>query len=248
MAPIGYALSMTINGLLFVPKIRQKNYVTVIDSLQNAYGEALGGVIYLPSCIGDICWTAAVLSALGSTLSVILDIDIKVSIMVSAAVAVGYTLIGGMWSVAYTDVIQILFIFGGLWFALPFMWTSSQVQLEHLEVKDWTGSIETGSQWMEWLDTFILIVCGGIPWQPYYQRALAMKTTSRAQILSVFSTLGCFLFMIPPVIIGGMAKSCLNLTQSSGFNVTENPSIILPVSLVTFTPYWISIFGLAAIR
>ena len=131
---------MTINGFFFVPKLREKNYITLIDSLQNAFGETMGGVVYLPSCIGDVCWTAAVLSALGTTLSVILDIDIKVSVVLSAAIAVSYTLVGGMFSVAYTDVIQIVFIFGGLWLAIPFMWTAEEVNLSNLSTTDWTGT------------------------------------------------------------------------------------------------------------
>ena len=100
----------------------------------------MGGVVYLPSCIGDICWTAAVLSALGTTLSVILAIDDKISIIISASIAMAYTLVGGMFSVAYTDVIQIVFIFGGLWLAIPFMWTAEEVNLSNLSTTDWTGT------------------------------------------------------------------------------------------------------------
>ena len=64
---------MSINGMFFVSKLRSKSYVTCIDALQAAYGKYVGAIVYLPSCIGDICWTAAVLSALGTTLAVILD-------------------------------------------------------------------------------------------------------------------------------------------------------------------------------
>jgi hypothetical protein len=49
---MGYALSMSINGLIFVPRLREKGYVTLIDSLQEAFGETVGGLVYLPSCIG----------------------------------------------------------------------------------------------------------------------------------------------------------------------------------------------------
>ena len=52
--------------------------------------------------------------ALGSTLQVILNLDINVSIIVSAAIAVLYTLLGGLISVAYTDVFQLFFIAFGL--------------------------------------------------------------------------------------------------------------------------------------
>lgn len=50
----------------------------------------------------------------GSTLAVILDIGNTVSILVSAAIAVFYTIFGGLYSVAYTDVVQLFCIFIGL--------------------------------------------------------------------------------------------------------------------------------------
>ena len=64
---------MSINGLFFVSKLRSKSYLTCIDALQAAYGKNVGAIVYLPSCIGDVCWTAAVLSALGTSLAIILD-------------------------------------------------------------------------------------------------------------------------------------------------------------------------------
>ena len=53
-------------------------------------------------------------SLLGATLTVILDLPLTQSVILSACVAVFYTLIGGLYSVAYTDVIQLFCIFIGL--------------------------------------------------------------------------------------------------------------------------------------
>ena len=50
----------------------------------------------------------------GGTISVIMDIDDRISIIISAIVVVIYTLFGGLYSVAYTDVLQLLCIFAGL--------------------------------------------------------------------------------------------------------------------------------------
>lgn len=47
----------------------------------------------------------------GVTMSVILDLSYTVSIWISAAVAITYTLLGGLYSVAYTDIIQLVLIF-----------------------------------------------------------------------------------------------------------------------------------------
>lgn len=51
---------------------------------------------------------------LGGTISVIMDIDDRISIIISAIVVVVYTLFGGLYSVAYTDVVQLFCIFVGL--------------------------------------------------------------------------------------------------------------------------------------
>ena len=50
----------------------------------------------------------------GATLSVIIDLDNTSSVIISACIAVIYTLFGGLYSVAYTDVVQLLCIFVGL--------------------------------------------------------------------------------------------------------------------------------------
>ncbi len=50
----------------------------------------------------------------GATLSVIINLDITNSVILSACVAAFYTLFGGLYSVAYTDVIQLVAIFVGL--------------------------------------------------------------------------------------------------------------------------------------
>lgn len=44
-------------------------------------------------------------------MSVILDLPYVYSIIISSVVAIIYTLLGGLYSVAYTDVIQLILIF-----------------------------------------------------------------------------------------------------------------------------------------
>ena len=51
-------------------------------------------------------------------MAVILGLTDAVSIIVSAAIAIAYTIFGGLFAVAYTDVIQLFCILIGLvsWF------------------------------------------------------------------------------------------------------------------------------------
>ena len=51
---------------------------------------------------------------LGATLAVIIDMELNTAVVSSALIAVFYTWIGGLYSVAYTDVVQLGCIFVGL--------------------------------------------------------------------------------------------------------------------------------------
>lgn len=44
-------------------------------------------------------------------MSVVLDVSFEVCIWISSAITVIYTLLGGFYSVAYTDLIQLVLIF-----------------------------------------------------------------------------------------------------------------------------------------
>lgn len=70
--------------------------------------------MYIPALLGEVFWSGAILAALGASISVVVDIDNTTAITVSAAIAVFYTFFGGLYSVAYTDVVQLICIFVGL--------------------------------------------------------------------------------------------------------------------------------------
>jgi len=112
-APFGYGLSLFISGTFFAKKMRDAEYLTMIDPFTQKYGR-WGALQALPAAVSEVFWSASILAALGSTLQVILHIDVNTSIIISAVIAVCYTLFGGLISVAYTDVFQLFFIAFGL--------------------------------------------------------------------------------------------------------------------------------------
>ena len=81
-----------------------------------------------------------------------------------AAVVIVYTLFGGLYSVAYTDVIQLGFIFVGLWVAVPFAMQHKGVGSITTSWPEWRGEIDK-SKLVEWTDSMLLLIFGGIPWQ-----------------------------------------------------------------------------------
>lgn len=255
-APFGYALSLMLGGIFFANKMRTKGYVTMLDPLQDAYGSRMGGLLFLPALCGEVFWSAGILAALGATLAIILMVPLDPAVVISALIAVFYTWVGGLYSVAYTDVVQLGCIAFGLWVCIPFAWVHPAV--EEIKVTDWTEAWfgEIGGGWWNfyYADYFLLLTFGGIPWQVYFQRVLSSKSAATAEILSYLAAFGCIIMAVPPVLIGGIAKATnWTLTEyytehNGTFPIPKDDTrMILPMVLKYLTPDFVAFFGLGAV-
>jgi high affinity choline transporter 7 len=267
-APFGYSMALIIAGTFYARKMREAEYVTMIDPFTQKYGK-WGALQAIPAAISEIFWSASILGALGSTLQVILNLNEVVSIASSAVIALGYTLLGGLISVAYTDVIQIFFIVFGLFLALPFALTSEFVDDIYKDKLDdgvtpaWYGKVEPQDVGL-WVDYWFLLVFGGIPWQCYYQRVLSSKTANRAMFLSYGGAAIALIMTGPSVLFGAIAKNtdwtaagylCGAPTDKCnegdlGYPVCTDHTptkVVLPLALQYLTPKAVAFFGLGAV-
>ena len=90
--------------------------LTIGDFYKQRYGkgvEVLTSVAIVASYLG---WTSAQLTALGLVIHVLSGgaIDFNNAILIGAGVVLVYTIFGGMWSVAFTDLFQTIVILIGL--------------------------------------------------------------------------------------------------------------------------------------
>ncbi|XP_065061170.1 high-affinity choline transporter 1-like isoform X2 [Rhopilema esculentum] len=252
----GYSLSLCFGGFLFAKIMRRRGYVTMLDPFQDRYGIRVGGLMYIPAFLGELIWSAATLNSLSATISIVMNISRELSVAASACIAVFYTFLGGLWSVAYTDVAQLICMFIGMWLTIPFALTHKAVTPISQTKQTWVGdqSWEWGS-FGNWMDNALLLIFGGIPWQVYFQRVLSSKTHKRAQYLSFAASVGCLIMAVPSILIGAIGKS--TDWEQTGFNsVAERdsngsmiikPSMIMPMVLQYLTPTWASFVGLGAV-
>ena len=161
-----------------------------------------------------------------------MELPLYISIIISAAVSVGYTLFGGLYSVAYTDVIQLICMIIGLSLAIFVVILKNNIDiseafetsnlpnpfpprepneflpadsLSSVNFYSWAGEIKT-TKVSSFVDKYLLCLMGGIPWQVYFQRVLSCDTPKNAQILSFVGSLGCLIMIIPAMFVGFIAR------------------------------------------
>ncbi|XP_049892687.1 high-affinity choline transporter 1-like isoform X2 [Epinephelus moara] len=139
--------------------------------------------------------------------STIMDISSSLAVSVSAAVAIIYTLLGGLYSVAYTDVIQLNFMAFSLWLCVPFILSSptstniTVAAVTELYQKPWIGKLELKDAGC-WVDDLLLLSIGGLCYQAFYQRILSTATDAQAKITCYAGAVLCPILAIPSLIIG----------------------------------------------
>ena len=87
--------------------MRRFGFTTLIDPFEARFGKRWAAVLFLPALAGELFWSAELLVAIGSTFGVLLGMPLTTAILLSAVVTTAYTVLGGMWSVAYTDIFQL---------------------------------------------------------------------------------------------------------------------------------------------
>ncbi len=253
-APWGYALSLVIGGLFFARTMRRRRYRTMLDPLEEKYGKKVTAVLFLPALTGELFWTAAILTALGATFATVLGIDLKTAIILSAAIAVAYTALGGLWAVALTDVLQMIILLIGLAIIVPFAldygggWSATYTAYGEkfgAAASFFPSREALGNDYWLWWDYALLLVFGGIPWQVYFQRVLAARDEKTAVWLSIIAGGICLIAAIAPVLIG-MVSATADWTMIEA-GAPPDASATLPWVVRYLTNPWVSLIGLGAV-
>lgn len=249
-----FGISLILGGLLFAKQMRRMEYSTMVDPFAARYGPRWAAVLAIPALLGELLWSGALLVAIGATFGELLHLDLTAAIVLSAVVVTAYTMVGGMWSVAYTDIFQLALIPLGMLAALPFALEQAGGLMEcvrsYAEQKQgaarllppWTpDEYWTTPNIVAWWDTSVMLMFGGIPWNCYFQRVLSCETPERARTHSLLAGVATCGLTIPPLLLGMAAF------VAHGADAIQPSSLTLPRILGQSVPYPVMLLGLAAI-
>lgn len=105
------------------------------------------------------------------------------------------------------------------------MWNHEAIDHGLMPQTDWLGSLPLSSLGT-YIDSYLLMIFGGVPWQVYFQRVLACKSSKDAQNLSYMAAVGCILLALPPAFLGSIARVAGKLL------LHKNPQVIYVDSLL----------------
>ena len=212
LEPLGAGFCLIVVGLFFARRLWDMKLLTVSDFFRRTFderAEVLSAAIMVPSYFG---WVAAQFVALAGMLNLFFGLDMTIGILLVAVVAVGYTLMGGMWTVTLTDAFQISLVLLGL-LVLGFnIWSllgdgDVATGLERLwsdTPEDMRAFVPTDSaqSFLEWIAIFAVGALGNVPGQDVLQRVFSARSSSVAVKACIASGTLYIVFGLIPVSLG----------------------------------------------
>ncbi len=239
--PFGSSLCLVLVGLFFARKLYRMNLLTIGDYYRQRFGRTAEVLVTLGIVVSYLGWVAAQIKALGLVFSVVSGgyITAETGMLIGAGSVLIYTLMGGMWSVAITDFLQMIIIVVGMLYIgweVSGMVGGTGTVIAHASA---AGKLDfwpqpTAREALWFFAAWITMMLGSIPQQDVFQRVSSSRTEQIAGNASVLGGVLYFLFAFIPMFLAYSATLIDPAMVES--LIDSDPQKILPTLIMTKMP------------
>ena len=253
--PFGAAFCLFITALFFARPFYRMGLLTIGDFFRRRYNRSVEIATSVAITISFLGWTSAQMLALGIVIHTVSggSVELRTAIIAGAAIVTLYTLFGGMWSVAITDLVQTIVIVVGLlyiaWllasmaggFDVVYAKTLEQGRLEFfpkLDLRDW----------LAFVGAWATMSIGAIAQQDVFQRVTSARNEGTAVAGAWLGGLAYLVFAFVPMFI---AVSALVLAPDLVASSLEGDGhafqFVLPQLILERTPLFAQVMFFGAL-
>lgn len=253
--PFGAAFCLFITALFFARPFYRMGLLTIGDFFRQRYNRTVEIAASIAITVSFLGWTSAQMLALGIVIHTVSGgvVDLRTAIIAGAAIVTLYTLFGGMWSVAITDLVQTIVIVVGL---LYIAWLLASMAGGFGVVYD--KAVEQGRlefwpklglrDWLAFLAAWATMSIGAIAQQDVFQRVTSARDENTAVAGAWIGGLAYLGFAFVPMFI---AVSALVLAPQAVEASLEGDGVdfqfLLPQLILDRTPLFAQVMFFGAL-
>jgi SSS family transporter len=253
--PFGSSFCLLFVALFFARAFYRMDLLTIGDFFRQRYNKPVEVATSLAITLSYLGWTSAQLTALGLVFSVLSGgaISLETGIYIGAAIVLGYTIWGGMWSIAMTDLVQSVVILIGLalvaWLVADMAGGAGKVIAAAAEAGKFEFWPKGGAkEWLAFLAAWMTLAIGSIPQQDVFQRVTSAKDEKTAVRGCLIGGVVYFSFAFVPIFIAYAALQ-IDPGYAKLFASEDAREIqrILPNLILERTPLWAQVLFFGAL-
>jgi SSS family solute:Na+ symporter len=252
--PFGASVCLVLAALLFARLFYRMNLLTIGDFYKQRYGKSVEVITSLAIVVSYLGWTSAQMTALGLVIHVLTGgaLALNHAILLGAAVVLVYTIFGGMWSVAFTDLFQTIVILVGLTLVAVLVGDlaggASKVITQAAADGKFQFFPSDAKGWWAMAGAFFAFAFGSIPQQDVFQRMTSAKDERTAVMGTILGGLIYFCFAFVPIFIA-YAAVVADPSIAGLFKAEDAREIqkVLPDLVLNKMPLWAQVMFFGAL-
>jgi solute:Na+ symporter, SSS family len=253
--PFGASFCLVFVALFFARHFYRMDLLTIGDFYKKRYGKGVEVLTSLAVTLSYLGWTSAQLTALGIVFNSLSQgaISLDHGILIGALIVLVYTAVGGMWSVALTDLFQsVVIVLGLLYVAFLALGMAGGVGpvVAHASESGKFAFWPTGGskEWFAFVAAWMTMAMGSIPQQDVFQRVTSAKDENTAVRGSLIGGAAYFCFAFVPMFLAYAAlmvdpAMVEPLLKQEGREV----QLILPNFILAHTPIFAQVMFFGAL-
>jgi SSS family solute:Na+ symporter len=227
-----YGFGMIVVGVFLVPRILKLKLYTIPEILARRYGTTarIGGGLIMAAY--DFMIVVTMTIAAGAVMQGSLGIPRTVSILIASGVMIAYSVMGGMWALTATDIVQFVIKTVGIFAVL--------LPAAIIHAGGWTGMhaklpadfFSLGRIGAAKLTAYVtLYFLGILIAQDSWQRVFTARTVSIARWGGVLVGCYCIAFAAACAVIGAAGRSFLSPLSDTDGAFAAVLNVVLPDGL-----------------
>ncbi|MGB8433264.1 MAG: sodium:solute symporter family protein [Burkholderiales bacterium] len=253
--PFGFSFCLVFVALFFARAFYRMDLLTIGDFYRKRYGKPVELATSLAITISYLGWTSAQMAALGIVFHTLSGgaIPLATGIGIGAACVLIYTLVGGMWSIAFTDLFQTVIIVLGLLylaFVIGDMVGGPGPVISHAAGADKLAFLPKleAKDMLAFFAAWLTAAIGSIPQQDIFQRVTSAKDEQTAVRGTLIGAVAYFCFAFVPIFLAYSAL-LIDPQMVEPLLATEGTEfqLILPTLILNHTPLFAQVMFFGAL-
>lgn len=250
--PFGSSMCLILVGLFFAAPLYKMNLLTIGDYYKQRYGRKVEVLTTIAIVISYLGWVGAQITALGLVFNVVSGGEISklMGMIIGSGTILIYTVYGGMWAVAVTDLLQMIIICIGMLYiggevsgmvggvSKVVQHASDAGKFSFWPAPDLKEIIAFAAAWMT-------MMFGSMPQQDVFQRVQSSKTVKIAVWGSVLGGSLYFVFAFVPMFLAYSAT--LIDPKMVADLIDVDPQLILPTLVLKHAPLFAQVMFFGAL-
>ncbi len=238
--PFGATLALFFIGLFFARFFRRLRLMTYVELIEQRFGRVAASISTGAHIVSNIGWVGGMLVAFGLIFESLTGTPMHIGILAGSVIVVVYTMIGGMWAVAMTDMIQVVIILIGIvvLFVIVLIdvggWSTIMAKIPD-ETFRMTPIENNGEQWLNYIRLWLIFGLADIGSQSLLGRAMSAKSERVAQNSFYLAAVGYLSFAMIPVMLGIIGRVTMP-------GLDDSESIIPALAMHHLHPVAVSVF------